>query len=144
MKINKHAAKLIDKHYINKEKQLYRTITNINVELANIHRNIEFDIDKPNYQRATDYVNQFISYASIWNLKFVHNFEDPEVALVQLFHLEYIFDHEPKDKFRQERKLFNEQYEAFLNLDIYTIQHIETRKQKMFDYINNKDNNSKN
>lgn len=140
MRTNKHVAKLIDRQNVNKMKHLYRSITNINIELAKIHKNIEFDINKKLYKHATDYVNQYISFTSIWNLKFVYNFENPEVALMQLFHLEYIFEHEPKNRFKQERNAFAKQYESFLETKIYPTQHINLRKQKMLDYIKQQKN----
>lgn len=141
MRTNKHVAKLIDRQHMNKVKHFYRAIMNINIELANIHRKIEFDIDKEKYKYATEYVNQFISFTTVWNLKFVYNFDNPEVALLQLFHLEYIFDNEPTNRFRQERKSFAEQYDAFLELKIYDVEHIKFRKEKMYEYINKQQQN---
>lgn len=142
MKTNKHVAKLIDRQHINKVKHFYKAIMNINIELANIHRKIEFEIDKEKYKYATEYVNQFISFTTIWNLKFVYNFDNPEVALLQLFHLEYIFDNEPKNRFRQERSDFTEQYDIFLKLNIYDAEHIKHRKELMLEYINKHQNNN--
>lgn len=140
METNKHVAKLIDRQHLNKVRSFYRTIMHINMELAEIHRKIEFYIDKEKYKHVTDYVNQYISFTTVWNVKFVYNFENPEIALLQLFHLEYIFNNEPKNRFRQEREIFKEQYESFLNLNIYEMNHIHLRKQKMLDYINKQEN----
>ena len=87
------------------------------------------------YKYATDYIHQYISYISVWNLKFVANLESPEVALLQIFHLNYIFSQEPADCFTQERAILKEKEQQFYSLKPYKEEHIEKRLQAMLNYI---------
>lgn len=141
MYMNRHVVKSLERQQMKSVHRYYRSIADINMELAKLHKNIEFEIDKDHYHFATEYVNQYISYTSVWNVKFVANLENPEVALLQLFHLEYIFDHEPAHLFSNERQLFTKQKEAFIYLKSYTLDHIQMRKENMLQFIQEKKNN---
>ncbi len=140
MEQNREVAKILERQHIKHVKHFYRSIAEINLELANIHRAIEHFIDKKKYQSITDYVNQYISYTSVWNVKFVYNLESPEVALLQIFHLDYIFSNEPKIRFKKERNIFIEQKNLFNNLKPFKEEHVQMRKQKMLDYIHEIEN----
>lgn len=140
MEQNREVAKILERQHIKHVKHFYRSIAEINLELGNIHREIEKFIDKEKYQLITDYVDQYVSYTSVWNVKFVYNLESPEVALLQIFHLDYIFSNEPKNLFRKERNIFIEQKKLFNNLKPFKEEHIQIRKQKMLDYIHENEN----
>lgn len=128
-----------ERQHIKHVKQYYRAITDVNLELAKIHKSIERNINKDAYKHITDYVNQYISYThSIWNIKFAYNLESPEVALMQIFHLEFIFMHEHANLFVRERQILVEQKEHFYQLEPYTKEHIQLRKQKLLHAIHEK------
>lgn len=137
---DRQVAMSLERQHIKHVRHYYRTIAEINVELAKLHKDIEITINKDKYKFASEFVNQYISYTTIWNVKFVYNLESPEVALLQIFHLEYIFDHEPESSFAKERRLFVEQKELFLKLKPYQDDHIAMRKQNMLQFIANKEN----
>lgn len=140
MEQNSELAKILERQHIKHVKHFYRSIAEINLELGSIHRSIEHCIDLEKYQSITEYVNQYISYTTVWNVKFVYNLESPEVALLQIFHLDYIFSHEPKRLFRKERRIFDEQKELFKELKPFKEEHIQLRKQKMLEYIQDIEN----
>lgn len=132
---NKHVARSLERQHLKSARKYYHAIADINLELAKVHRSIERFIDKSTYLPATSFVNQYISYTTIWNMKFVYNLENPEVVLMQVLHLEYIFKHETKEDFLQERQIFNEQCQIFKTLKPYKDELITARKEKMALYI---------
>ena len=135
MKRGKEVVLSLERQHTKHVKHYYRTLAEINVELAKIHKNLQFTLDKEKYQYVTEFVNKYISYTTIWNIKFVYNLENPEVALLQIFHLEYIFDREPEDLYQPERQIFLEQKEIFSKIEAYTKEHIQLRKKGMLDFI---------
>lgn len=141
MKADKQVIKSLERQQIKHVRHFYRSIAEINLELAKLHRNIELKIDKNKYQLISDYVNQYISYTTIWNVKFVYNLESPEVALLQLLHLEYIFENESESLFNKERNNLNHQMELFMKLKPYKQEHVQLRKQNMLNYIKEQENN---
>ncbi|WP_413364463.1 hypothetical protein [Lysinibacillus sp. 3P01SB] len=135
MYTNKHVANSLEKQHLQNVRKYYLSIADINIALSKVHQTILPHIDSKKYQLATDYIHQYISYTSVWNLKFVANLESPEVALLQVFHLNYIFNKEPESRFIQERAILAEQEQRFFDLKPYKTEHVEKRKQKMLDYI---------
>lgn len=132
---NRHVVKSIEQIQIKHVRHFYRSIVDINLALAEIHKSLEDQVDKQSYRLVTEYINQFISYTSVWNVKFVYNLESPEVAMLQIFHLESIFNQEPVSQFICERSAFEELKEKFLQLNAFKSDHIQLRKQKMLEYI---------
>ena len=132
---NKHVAKSLESQHLKSTRKYYHSIADINLELMKVHRSIERYINKERYAAATSYVNQYISYTTIWNIKFVYNFENPEVVLMQLLHLNYILTNEPKDNFLDERQLVIQQEQKFKKLKPYRDEQIELRIEKMQQYI---------
>lgn len=128
-------AKSLERQHLKSMRKHFLQIIDINTVLRDIHHQIAPRINKEEYEVATTYVNQYISHTHIWHIKFVSNLEDPEVALMQIFHLEYIFKREPADKFTQERKILEEQTKKFRAITLYSDQHITSRRQKMEHYI---------
>ncbi|BDH60076.1 hypothetical protein MTP04_02060 [Lysinibacillus sp. PLM2] len=135
MTTDKQVVKSLENMHIKHVRHFYRSIADINLELVKIHKSIELEIDKEKYRHATNYVNEFVSYTTVWNVKFVYNLENPEIAMLQLFHLEYILESEPTNRFSKERAIFSEQIEKFNSLNAFKPEHIQMRKQKMLDYI---------
>lgn len=144
MNTNKYVMKSLEQLHVKHIRHFYHSIAEINLELAKIHKNIEVTIDKQNYRLVTEYINQFISYTSVWNVKFVYNLESPEVAMLQIFHLDYIFEHEQNGRFKREIAALEEQKEKFLQLKAFKLEHIKLRKQKMFEYLTMNNNNQTN
>ena len=135
MHSNKHAARSVEKQHLQNVRKYYLSIADINNALSNVHQAVMPHINLDKYKYATDYIHQYISYTSVWNLKFVVNLESPEVALLQIFHLNYIFSQEPAHFFTQERTILKEKEQHFYSLKPYKEQHIEKRLHDMLSYI---------
>ena len=118
-------------------RSIHKVMQEVNTELARVHKTIKQYINHEQYIHATNFVEQYISYTSLWNLKFSYNMESPEVALVQLLHLDYIFKHELPTAFTKEREVLNKMHQLFHEYTPYSDELIEKRKQKMLDYIHN-------
>ena len=136
---NKFAVKSIEQQQLKSTRKYYLTIRDINAALGNVHKHIHSHLDLQKYQNATDYIHQYISHTTVWNMKFVMNLESPEVALLQIFHLNYIFKQEPETSFTKERAILKEQEALFYSLDPYKEEHIERRLQGMLAYIHQKE-----
>lgn len=135
MLINKYAVKLHEQQERVNTKKLYSTIQNINVNLSKVHKSIATKIDITKFKASIDYLNQYISHTDVWNLKFTMNLENPEIAMLQIFNLEYIFTVEKSDLLIEDREIFEEQAQLFYSLNLYNEEHIEKRKQKMYNSI---------
>ena len=114
----------------------HKVMQEVNTELSRVHKAIKNAINHDHYVHATNFVEQYISYTSLWNLKFSYNMESPEVAFLQLLHLDYIFNQELPTTFTKEREIFNTMHRIFHEHSPYSDEMIERRKQKMLDYIN--------
>ena len=132
---NKHVASSLEKQQLQNVRKYYLSIADINSTLSKVHQSVMPHIDLEKYKYATEYVHQYISYTSVWNLKFVVNLESPEVALLQIFHLNYIFSQEPTNCFTQERAILEEKEQYFYSLKPYKEEHIQKRMQTMLSYI---------
>ena len=132
---NKHVARSLERQYLRNVRKYDLSVAEVNIALSKIHQAIMPHIDLEAYRLATEYIHQYISYTSVWNLKFVANLESPEVALLQIFHLDHIFKNEPADRFKKERAILAEQEQRFFDLKPYKPEHVEKRRQKMMDYI---------
>ena len=130
-------AKSMERQHLKSVRKLSLQIIDINTALKDVHHQLAPHIDETKYEAATAYVNQYISHTHIWNIKFVCNLEDSEVALMQLFHLKYILDHEPAELYQNARDILEEQREKFKVITLFPNEHIEMRRRKMLDYINN-------
>ena len=130
-------AKSMERQHLKSVRKLSLQIIDINTALKDVHHQLAPHIDETKYEAATAYVNQYISHTHIWNIKFVCNLEDSEVALMQLFHLKYILDREPAELYQSTRDILEEQREKFLAITLFPDEHIEMRRRKMLDYINN-------
>lgn len=135
MQMNRHVAKSMERQHLKSIRKFYYAIADINTALADVHKKIMPNIDLTTYTFATDYVNEYISYTNVWNIKFAYNLESPEVAMLQLFHLHYIFEHEQAEAFAQEKQIVLEQQQAFEKLHLFEQAHLENRYHKMLQYI---------
>ena len=136
MLYNQHVAKMLERQQTKRTRQIYHALADMNLSLNAIHRAILNHIDQDKYKYATEYVNHFISYTTVWNLKFVYNLENPEVALLQIFHLTYIFDNEPESKFSKERHELVQLKVHFTEMNPFKQEKIAERYEKMIQYIN--------
>ena len=132
---NKHVANSLEKQHLQNVRKYYLSVADINSTLSKVHQSVMPHIDLEKYKYATEYIHQYISYTSVWNLKFVSNLESPEVALLQIFHLNYIFSQEPANRFTQERAILEEKEQYFYSLKPYKEDHIQKRLQTMLSYI---------
>lgn len=135
MQTNRHVAKSLERQQIRTIRRFYHAIAEINLALADVHSTINSTINKDKYKYATAYVDQYISYTSIWNLKFVYNIENPEVAMLQLLHLQYILQNEPAELFTKERGIVEEQWNCFNLHKPFKNEQILARQEKMMMYI---------
>lgn len=135
MYTNKQTALSLERQHLKKIRKYYLVVADINVALAQLHKKLRPQLDVAKYQFATDYIHQYVSYTTVWHLKFVTNLESPEVALMQIFHLEYIFSHEPADRFIKERAILQEKQQLFHNLNTFSQEHIDKRREKMMAFI---------
>ena len=132
---NKYVANSLEKQHLQNARKYYLSVADINSTLSKVHQSVMPHIDLEKYKYATEYIHQYISYTSVWNLKFVVNLESPEVALLQIFHLNYIFSQEPANCFTQERAILEEKEQYFYSLKPYKEEHIQKRMQTMLSYI---------
>lgn len=135
MHTNRHAESSLEKQHLQNIRKYYLSIADINTALSKVHKAVMHHIHLEKYKYATEYIHQYISYTSVWNLKFVVNLESPEVALLQIFHLNYIFSQEPADCFTQERAILEEKEQYFYSLNPYKKEHMQKRLQTMLSYI---------
>lgn len=128
-------AKSLEHQHLKTVRKHLLQIIDINTALRDLHNQMAPHINKEEYEAITAYVNQYISYTHIWQMKFVCNLEDPEVALLQIFHLYYILERQQADKFMKEREILKEQNEKFLSITLFSDSHIEERYKKMVQFI---------
>jgi hypothetical protein len=128
-------TKSLERQHLKSARKYSLQIIDINMALSEIHHQIEAHIDKEKYEAATVFVNQYVSHTDIWQIKFVCNLENPEVVLMQLFHLMYILECDPQDRFVIERKNIEEQRLKFGEITLYSDEHIANRKKKMQEFI---------
>lgn len=119
----------------NKNRNVISAMKEVNNELAIVHKSIAKQINVSTYEHATNYVNDYVAYTTIWNIKFHYNIESPEVALLQCLHLDYILKHQPTDAFQIEREAVEAMHQLFSQYKPFSEEQIETRKQKMQLYI---------
>ena len=110
-------------------------IATLNESLKELHDRLAPHIDVTAYEAISSYVNQYISYTHIWNVKFANNLESPEVALMQLFHLQFILTREPADLHLAIRANLEELHQKFLSITLYSTEQLTVRETKMRDYI---------
>ena len=138
MLYNKHLAKTVEKQQMKQTRQFYLSLADINLQLSTIHQRLSMKIDLAAYEYASEYVNQYISYTTVWNLKFVYNLENPEVALLQIFHLRYIFSCEPEHLFKDDRAYFEEAQQCFAKINPFKPEKVDARYNDMLQYIESK------
>lgn len=131
------SSKSTEHQRLRANKKYHLAISEINTELIKVHKILERCIQKNTHIAATTYVDQYISYTSIWNIKFVYNLENPEVVLMQLFHLEYILTAETAEQLEPLRRVVTEQQHKFNELKPYPEEQVQLRKEKMLTFIEN-------
>lgn len=119
----------------NDKRSLHRVMIEINTTLGAIHKKLPTRIAIDRYTFATAYVAQFIPYTTIWNIKFTYNLESPEVALMQILHLDYILSQENSEDFEKEQQTLQEMKKLFLTYSPYSEKLIAIRKQRFLLYI---------
>lgn len=124
----------------NDKRSLHRVMIEINTTLGAIHKKLHARILVDRYKFATAYVAQFIPYTTIWNIKFTYNLESPEVALMQILHLDYILLHENHVDFESEQHNLQEMKKLFISYSPYSEKLIEARKQRFLHYIEHEGN----
>ena len=128
-------VKSLEQQQLRSAKKYHLAIAEINTELMKVHKILERCINKLDYLAVTAYVNQYISYTTIWNIKFVYNLENPEVALMQLMHTNYILEREQGEQLAPIRRAVAIQQEKFNQLRPYKREQIEARYEKMHAFI---------
>lgn len=131
---NKHAAKSFEQQHLQRVRKSTHAIIDINIALGDVHRTLHKHIDITPFEPATTYVDQFVSYTTVWNLKFVYNLESPEVAMLQLFHLRYILKHFPEEQFTAERAIVEENFTKFNEVKPFTDDNVANRFEKFLSF----------
>lgn len=132
---SKFVAKSMERQHLKAVRKHSLQIVDINLALKDLHHQIAPHIEQEKYEAITSYVNQYISHTHIWNLKFACNLEDPEVALMQLFHLTYILEQEASTAYTTARTLLEQQRLKFRKITLYSDTHIQMRHEKMQHYV---------
>jgi len=112
-------------------------IATLNENLKALHDQIAPHIDASKYEAISSYANQYISHTHIWNLKFYNNLENPEVALMQIFHLKFILLAEPAHLHTSIRSNLEELTNKFHHMMLYSNEQLILREGKIRDYIHN-------
>lgn len=127
--LNKHASQLIDNNLKRQDKEYYAKIEKFNEEAASLHKKL-----KPYATDAltpvTQYVNDYISYTNIWQLKFQTNMQNAEVATMQMLHLTCLIAPLPKT-FTREWKKFYELQQMFPTLSDFSEQQFELHYERV-------------
>lgn len=127
---NKFAAKSFEQQHLQRVRKSAHAIIDINIAIGDIHRMFANTIDVTPFEKATAYVNKYVSYTNIWNMKFVYNLESPEIAMLQLFHVQYILDHFPETAFVKEREIVEENIMRFRNTKPFSDESVAERYDK--------------
>ena len=136
MLTNKHAAKSFEQQHLQRVRKFTHTIIDINMALGDVHRTLAKSLDIQPFEKATNYVNEFVSYTTIWNIKFVYNLESPEVAMLQLFHLQYIFEQLPAERFTVERTIVRDNFVKFNDAKPFSDENVAARYEKFLSFAN--------
>lgn len=128
-------TKSVERQHLKSARKYSLQVIDINTALTNIHNQISTKVDHSKYEAVTEYVNQYVVHTNIWKIKFVSNLENPEVVLMQIFHLNYILLHEPADQFISERAIIENQWLKFKGITLYSDEHIRLRERKMLNFI---------
>ena len=135
MNTNKYAAKSYEQQHLQRVRKFTHATVDMNIALGDAHRVLAKQIDITAFEKATEYVDQYVSYTTIWNMKFVYNLESPEIAMLQLFHIEYVLAHLPEDKFLQERAIVADQHEKFVAFKPFTDEVVKARFEKFMEFV---------
>ncbi|CAM5624458.1 putative protein OS=Lysinibacillus sphaericus OX=1421 GN=LS41612_20880 PE=4 SV=1 [Lysinibacillus sphaericus] len=97
--VNKHLARTLEQQHKRSVRSLFLKIQDLNNDCVLLRRLREQHIDIKQYKEAIAYVDQFVYYTTILNLKFVTNTQNLEVVVLHALLLEYIIESETSFSF---------------------------------------------
>ncbi|OCS88695.1 hypothetical protein [Caryophanon tenue] len=129
--LNKEASKLIDNRMKRKEKEFYKRIEDFNLQAVALHKRLFTKVDREQYKVLSDYVNQYIAHTHIWDIRFITNLREFEVATMQMLHFHFIFEKEPLDTLTQERKIYHGLLIQYPHLHEYVLKQFDLHYPRM-------------
>lgn len=133
--LDKHLARTLEQQHKRSVRGLFIKIENINNECTLLRKRLEPNVDLSLYKDAIDYVNRFVSYTSILNLKFITNTQNLEVVVLHIILLEYILQQETAKPYEYEKQLLEGYIQEVLALNDHAQALFANHKEKMHLYI---------
>ncbi|WP_409367730.1 hypothetical protein [Lysinibacillus sp. 38-6] len=133
--VNKHLARTLEQQHKRSVRGLFLKIQDLNNECVLLRKRLEQHIDLEQYKDAIAYVDQFVSYTSILNLKFVTNTQNLEVVVLHALLLEYMMEQESATTFDYELNLLHDYMQEILALNDHASTLFANHKEKMLRYI---------
>ncbi|MFJ7668671.1 hypothetical protein ACIQXI_16350 [Lysinibacillus sp. NPDC097195] len=133
--VNKHLARTLEQQHKRSVRGLFLKIQDLNNDCLLLRKRLEQHIDLTQYKDAIDYVDQFVSYTSILNLKFVTNTQNLEVVVLHALLLEYIIEQQSASTFDYELNLLHDYMQEILALNEHASTLFSNHKEKMLRYI---------
>lgn len=133
--LDKHLARTLEQQHKRSVRGLFIKIENINNECTLLRKRLEPNVDLSLYKDAIDYVNRFVSYTSILNLKFITNTQNLEVVVLHIILLEYILQQETAKPYEYEKQLLEGYIQEVLSLNDHAQALFANHKEKMHHYI---------
>ena len=133
--VNKHLARTLEQQHKRSVRGLFLKIQDLNNECLLLRKRLEQHIDLNLYKDAIAYVDQFVSYTTILNLKFVTNTQNLEVVVLHALLLEHIIENETGLSFEYENSLLQGYIQEILALNDHASTLFTNHKEKMLRYI---------
>lgn len=133
--VNKHLARTLEQQHKRSVRSLFLKIQDLNNECVLLRKRLEQHIDIKQYKEAIAYVDQFVSYTTILNLKFVTNTQNLEVVVLHALLLEHMIESETSFSFEYETNLLHGYIQEILALNDHASTLFTNHKEKMHRYI---------
>ncbi|GLC88079.1 hypothetical protein [Lysinibacillus piscis] len=133
--VNRHLAHTLEQQHKRSVKGLFLKIETLNMNCTALRERLEPHIDFTLYEHAIDYVNQYISYTTILNLKFITNTQNLEIAVLHVLLLSHILENEAPHEFDYERSVLQGYIQEVLALNHHTESLFNNHQEKMMLYI---------
>lgn len=135
--VNKHLARTLEQQHKRSVRGLFLKIQDLNNECLLLRKRLEQHIDLAHYNDAVAYVDQFVSYTSILNLKFVTNTQNLEVVVLHALLLEHIIANETAHSLEYESNLLQGYIQEIFALNDHAATLFSNHKEKLLRYIEN-------
>ncbi|MEB2302613.1 hypothetical protein LAV72_23715 [Lysinibacillus xylanilyticus] len=133
--INKDLARTLEQQHKRSVRGLFLKIQDLNNNCTLLRKRLEPHIDFAVYKHAIDYVNQFVSHTTIFNLKFITNTQNLEVAVLHTLLLVHIVENEDSYTFEYEQKLLQGYIHEIFALNDHAKALYTNHQEKMLHYM---------